>query len=69
VIGQTVSHYKLLEKIGGRGVNKAPDLKLDCTVALKLLLPDLTRDAEVKRRFAHEASHTLSFRCYSSIGG
>jgi serine/threonine protein kinase len=70
VIGQTVSRYKLFEKIGGGGmgiVNKARDLKLDHTVALRPLSPDLTRDATVKRRFAHEASHMLSLPCYSSL--
>lgn len=34
---------------------------------VKLPSPDLTRDAEIKRRFAHEASHILSLPCYSSL--
>ncbi len=58
IVGQTVSHYAFLEKLGSGGMGeiyKARDSRLNRIVAVKVLAPGRTRDPQRRRRFIQEA--------------
>ncbi|MDA1313301.1 MAG: protein kinase [Acidobacteria bacterium] len=63
MIGATISHYRITEKLGEGGmgvVYKAEDIKLKRPVALKFLAPHLLRDEEGRKRFLREAQAAAS---------
>ncbi|MGB8320187.1 MAG: protein kinase, partial [Ignavibacteriaceae bacterium] len=65
MIGENISHYRILEKLGEGGMGiiyKAEDLKLKRTVALKVLPESFTKHEESKRRFINEAQAASSLQ-------
>src|SRR5215831_18228038 len=71
MIGKTISHYRILEKLGEGGmgvVYKARDTRLDRFVAIKVLPAEKVADPERKRRFVQEAKAASSLNHAHIVG-
>src|SRR5438105_3225727 len=63
MVGQTISHYRILSKLGEGGmgvVYKGEDTRLERVVALKFLAPRLISDERLRKRFEREAKATAA---------
>ena len=68
MLGKTISHYKVLEKIGEGGMGEvylAEDSRLDRKVALKILPQHLSEQTELRERFEREARAVSSLNQHS----